>query len=275
MATFTDFAETLGVVPVDYDLLDNDYVIDEPQLQHGESKEDLVPQTMPGCGVHLFPVEIILKIYESLDLESAFRLSETCKKLHEAFRAHSEVLTLTILSVELSPFDELLQCIVQTGEDLAVPLGPCLRRRIYHGKRLVSEGERPALSEEAHELLPPVSLDQEHFRRLISTYRLIKDWEQLFPQYRFRACLSDCRELRPHEKKRLRAALYQWMSYAQYFHGDFKRPSRFLPEARSMDIRCQKLRMLSTVKLIELEDLWETVVSIVGPFRLRLVFLGD
>lgn len=208
------------------------------------------------------PVELTIKIFKNLDLESAFRLSETCKRLREDFKAHQEVLVLSILAVELRPFDNLLQYIVQKGEDLTVPLGPCLRRRIYHRGKLVSEGEVLEPREEGHDLLPAVFLDQEHFRRLVSAYRLVKDWELFFPQYRFRHCLSDCRELRPHEKERLRAALYRWMSYAQYFHGELKRPSMFLPEPRSMDIRCQKLRVLSNVELIELEDLWNTVISI-------------
>lgn len=253
-----------GVRPVawvsELEASDTPVVTDVPRLQRQD------------YGILRIPVELALKIFETLDLESAFRLSETCQILHRVFRAHNETLVLSILAVELNPFDDLLQHIVQKDEDLTVPLGPCLRRRIYHRGKLVSEGEKPA-SSDGHTLLQPVSLDQEHFRRLVSAYRLVKNWEQLFPQYRFRHCVSDCRELRPHEKDRLRGAIYRWMSYAQYFHGDFKRPSKFLPVARSMDIRCMKLRVLSNAELIELEDLWDTVVSMVSylnPHLMRL-----
>lgn len=263
--------ETLDVMSVEgvgslariseFKYIDENVVVDQPRLQDQHD------------GILNLPVELVLKVFQNLNLDSAFRLSETCKKLHGVFIAHHEALTLAVLAVELSPLDSLLQCIVQKGEDLAVPLGPCLRRRIYHRGKLVSEGETPAPREEAHILLPPVSLDQEHFRRLISAHRLVKDWEQLFPRYRFRGCATDCRELRSHEKERLRGAIYRWMSYAQYFHGDFKRPSRLIPRARSMDIRCRKLRVLSTMELIELEDLWDTVVSIVGHLDLDLLRL--
>lgn len=253
--------------------LDDAFVADQSRMRR-KNEEPRDPQRMLHYGLLSVPIELVLKIFECLDLESAFRLSKTCKKLHGVFMAHNETLILSILAVELSPLDNLLQCIVQKGEDLSVPLGPCLRRRIYHKGKLVSEGERPTPGEEAHTLLAPVSLDQEHFRRLVSARRLVKDWEQLFPQYRFRRCVSDCRVLRPHEKERLRGAIYRWMSYAQYFHGDFKRPSRFLPEPRSMDIRCDTLRVLSNVELIELEDLWDTVVSIVGYSDFYLMCVG-
>lgn len=238
-------------------------VINPPRSQHQGP-----PKKRDG-GILTLPAELALEIFQGLDLESAFRLSATCKKLRGVFQTHKEILILSILAVELSPFDTLLQCIVQKGEDLTVPLGPCLRRRIYHNGKLVSEGERPAPGEEAHILLPPVSLDQEHFRRLLSTHSLVKDWEQLFPRYRFRACASDCRELRPKEKERLRGAIYRWMSYAHHFHGDFQRPSRYLPVARSVDIRCHKFRVLSSVELIELEDLWDTVDFMVGHLHLE------
>lgn len=251
-----------------------DVVINQPRSQHRQNNAFRDPQKILDYGILTLPAELVLKVFEGLDLESAFRLSATCKKLHGVFQTHNETLMLSILAVELSPFDTLLQFIVQKGEDLNVPLGPCLRRRIYHRGKLVSEGERPAPGEEEHILLPPVSLDQEHFRRLISAHRLVKDWEQLFPQYRFRGYASDCRELRPNEKERLRGAIYQWMSYAHHFHGDFKRPSRFLPSARSLDVRCKKFRVLSNVELIELEDLWDTVVSIVSYLDLELT-LGN
>lgn len=257
-----------GLTPLarfsDISCLDRNALIDQPRLQCQQDEGFPDPTEMLNDGILKLPVELVLKIFRNLDLCSAFRTSETCKKLHGVFKAHHETLALAILAEELSPFDNLLQCIVQKGEDLAVPLGPCLRRRIYHRGKLVSEGETPAPGDEAHKLLPPVSLDQEHFRRLVAAHHLVKDWEQLYPQYRFGRCATECRELRPHEKERLRGALYQWMSYAQYFHGDFKRPSRLIPRARSTDIRCRKLRVLSNVELIELEDLWDTVVSIVG-----------
>lgn len=240
-------------------------------LSHA-SKEPQAPGDHLEHGIMRIPVEIVLRVFGNLDLGSAFQLSETNKKFRRIFETHREFLILSILEIELSPFDDLLQYIVQIGEDLDIPLGPCLRRRIYHRGKLVSEGEMPTIGEEGHVLLPPVSLDQEHFRRLIATYHLVKAWEQFFPQYRFRRCLSDCRELRPHERERLRRAIYRWMSYAYYFHSDLKRPNRFIPEAKSKDIRCKKLRLLSNVELVELEDLWDTVVAMVSKTPFRVTF---
>lgn len=214
-------------------------------------------------GLLAIPVEISLKIFGFLDLRSVFNLAGASKDLKRMFDVHGESLILSILEAEVSPFDVLLQYIVSRPEDLNVRWGPCLRRRIYHRGKLVSEGETPSSGQEVHVLLPPVMLDHEHFQGLVRTYRTVKAWEQSFPQYRFRDCPSDCRELRPREAERLRRALYHLMSYARYFHSDCPRPNRFIPEQGSNDIRCKKLRLLSSVELCELNDLWQTIVSIV------------
>lgn len=226
-------------------------------------QEQAKPGDASGQNLLAIPVEISLKIFGHLDLRSAFNLASANKGLKRIFDVHGETLILSILETELSPFDVLLQYIVSRPEDLNVRWGPCLRRRIYHGGKLVSEGETPSPGQEVHALLPPVTLDHEHFQGLIRTYYTVKAWEQSFPQYRFRDCPSDCRELRPREVARLRRALYHLMSYTRYFHSDCPRPNRFIPEQGSNDIRCKKMRLLSSVELCELNDLWQTIVSMV------------
>lgn len=232
-----------------------------PRSLSSEQKE--VAEEGAQHGITKCPVEIILKVFGHLDIESVFHLAAVNKDLKEIFTIHRETIILSILKRELSPFDYLLQYIVSGPQDLNLRSGPCLRRRIYHKGKLISEGEGTEFGEDATESPSPVMLDQLHFRDLIRTYHTVKDWEQSFPRYRFRDAASDCRVLRPHEAERLRRAMYNWMSYARYFHGDCPRPSRFAPDEDSSDIRCRKLRLLSNVELCELNDLWQTVVFMV------------
>ncbi|KKY37409.1 putative f-box domain-containing protein [Diaporthe ampelina] len=185
-------------------------------------------------GVLGIPVELIMKIIELMDFRSVLSLIRANKRFKEIYDGNRGHILLSILETEMSPFDEALQIIAFEPEDIDVPLGPCLRRRIYHKNKM------------------------EHFKRLIRLFEAVKAWEQLFPRYRFQPA-SDCRELYPRESKRLRAALYRWTSYAQFFHGDLPRPNNFVPQHGSTDIRCKRLRLLSDHELHELDDLWETV----------------
>ncbi|KAK7723807.1 hypothetical protein SLS64_000138 [Diaporthe eres] len=209
-------------------------------------------------GVLRVPVELIMKIIELMDFRSVLSLIRVNKRFKEIYDGNRGHILLSILETELSPFGEALQIVTFKPEDIDVPLGPCLRRRIYHKNKLVCEGESLQPGEDDHVLLPPAGLDNEHFERLLRLFETVKAWEQLFPRYRFQPA-SDCRELHPCEAKRLRAALYRWMSYAQFFHGDLPRPNNFVPQQRSTDIRCKRLRLLSDHELHELDDLWETV----------------
>lgn len=210
------------------------------------------------------PVEIMVKVFKHLDLESALNFALMNRDTQGIFAAHRETLMLFILATELSPFDQLLQHVVSSPDDFKIRYGPCLRRSIYHGSKLISKGESPEPGpQESHPLLPPVMLDYQHFQSMIRIHRTVKDWEQHFPQYRFRDDPSSCRQLRPHEAERLRRALYHWMSFAYYFHGDILAPCRSVALLWDRDIRIQKLRLLTREELVELCDLWARVRTMV------------
>lgn len=215
-----------------------------------------------GPGILKVPVELILKMLELTDLRSAFNLVRSNKALKQIWDGNREHIMMSILETELDPFDDLLQVVVCKPDDIKIPLGPCLRRRVYHMNRLCCEGEIPQPGEKGHATLPLVVLTEEHFDRLLHLFGVIKGWERIFPRYRFGSA-SDCRELYLRESRRLRAAMYRWMSYAYMFHGELPRPNIFVPQKYSTDIRCKRLRILSDIELHELNDLWETVQKVV------------
>lgn len=213
-------------------------------------------------GILRVPVEVVLKVLELTDLRSAFSLIRSSKTLKRIWDGNREHIMMAILQTELSPFDDLLQVVVSKPEDIKLYLGPCLRRQVYHRNRLCCEGDVPQRGEEAHALLPPAVLTEEHFDRLLHLFGVVRGWEQIFPRYHFGSD-SDRRDLYPREARRLRAAIFRWMSYAYFFHGELPRPSKFVPQKYSTDVRCKRLRLLSDAELHELNDLWETVQKVV------------
>ncbi|KAF3766383.1 hypothetical protein M406DRAFT_290838, partial [Cryphonectria parasitica EP155] len=228
--------------------------------------ETWVPEDGADCGIMSMPVEMMLKIFGLLDLQSALNLAGVNNAIRSIFLKHQDTLVMDIMKAEMSPLDALLQHVVSKPlEDVNVCCGPCLRRRIYFKGRLISDGEDEESDPDGqtHNSLRPVTLDQTHFRKLIRTYFTVKKWEEFFPQYRFREIPADCRALRPREAERLRRALYQWMSYASHFHWESQRLTRYQPIEGSYDIRCRKLRVLSNMELVGLHDLWETVYAMV------------
>ncbi|ROV92014.1 hypothetical protein VMCG_09553 [Cytospora schulzeri] len=233
---------------------------DTPSLKARYAAEPHQPGIEPG--IFKVPVELILKVLELTDLKSAFNFTRTNKAFRPIWDGNREHIMMSILRTELSPFDDLLQVVVSKPDDIKIPLGPCLHRRVYHMNKLCCEGEVPRSGEEAHAILPPVVLTEEHFDRLLHLFGVVKRWEEHFPRYRF-GSVSDCRGLLPDESRRLRAAMYHWMSYGYFFHGELPRPNQFVPQKYSTDIRCKRLRLLSDNELHELNDLWQTVQKMV------------
>ncbi|CAK7230333.1 hypothetical protein SCUCBS95973_007536 [Sporothrix curviconia] len=106
-----------------------------------------------------------------------------------------------------------------------------------------------------------VKIENTDIDRVLAVCRVVKGWERVFPQHRFNASPTMTRSLTHRENFRLRRALYNWMRYAYYFHGDLPRPNLFAPSGR--DIRINQLRALSNSELGELKDLWRTVEDII------------
>lgn len=230
-------------------------------LQCPVSERGFAPNHHTNRGITSLPVETILSIFERCDVKSAFILASTNKTLKIIYDSNWAAVILPALRAELSPFDDILQFIVATSEHEKHVPRSFFRRNIYYDGKPLS-GWVYASDKKSD---TTVHLNSSQLRyciqQLLSTHRVVREWERLYTNWRF-TDPADCRTLGVHEAERLRGALYRWMSYSHYFHGDLPRP-RYIPRAHSSDPRCSFLRQLSDTELLELDDLWMVVRIIV------------
>ena len=212
------------------------------------------------------PVEVLVEVFTHLDMTGAHSLAATNWRFACIFAANRTAIVLRIAEVEFTPFDGLLQVVKASASDLSVPWGTWLDKRVRRKNAVLCPGGTLPEAYASRIPGPKVSHAEVRFEewdldKLLSVCRVVRGWERMFPQHRFNASPSMTRSLSPREGFRLRRALYTWMRYAFYFHGDLPRPNLFLPAGR--DMRINQLRVLPNSQLSELKDLWITVEDIV------------
>ncbi|KAF9761157.1 hypothetical protein IL306_003935, partial [Fusarium sp. DS 682] len=236
----------------------------------------------------VLPTEILLDIFQQLDLDAVFNLCATHRTFHELFSKRKASILLPVLIRQFSPFDELLQVYTASVEDLDARGGLYAPRRVVFKRYLGDTGivlaprsdHQPAMSVDAvngfitlnkpgkptipnAQPLKTVVLTENDLKPLLGHCSLVLRWQARFPQMRWFHEPENCRLLREHEAERFRRAMYRWWLYGFYFHGDFPRPRVGLPEPGVDDVRLSQLRLYSTSELVELMDLVETMKDVV------------
>jgi len=228
--------------------------------------------SFPGCYplgdasavLDRIPVEVLVEVFKHLDLTTAFSLTLASKRFAAIFAAHRASIILPIVKREFSPFDSLLQVIKMSPEDLRDPWGTWLDKRISRKNVVLCVGGRlpkNCLASTSGVCCKETTFENSDTARILGVCKVVRGWERIFPQHRFNASPLSTRSLVPHENERLRGALYAWMRYAYYFHGDLPRPNLYVPSGR--DMRVNQLRVMSNSQLRELRDLWLTVEDII------------
>ncbi|KAM3565741.1 hypothetical protein MY1884_000050 [Beauveria asiatica] len=243
-------------------------------------------RTNPQKALTDCPVEILLDIFSHLDLDSIFNFSLACKSFNGVFNKNKIMILLDALSKEFSPFDELLQVYTATDEDLnsrtcyqprtvifkrfpgdaGYTIGPQLGS-MHHGANSSPEINRPdipMIRKAAGIASSSVAvLTDDDLGSILRMCRLVRQWEQLFPQMRWFYYPADCRALNDQELPRFRRALYRWWLYGTYFHGEWTRPQAGHPMPFVLDVRTSQIRRHSTAELMELLDLHETMKDVI------------
>lgn len=242
-----------------------------------------------GKTAHLacLPVEILLEIYQFLDVGAIFDLSATNRFFFSFYQQRKACILLPVLEREFSPFEELLQVYTASIDDIGAKDGLYTPRRVVFKRSPGDTGL--VLAPQRHSQVPvrghengfvqvnkdgrtvasatpgisTVVLAVKDLDGLLKKCQLVRKWEELFPQMRWIQQPENCRFLRPHESVRLRGALYKWWLYGIYFHGEFPRPRVGHPEPHVQDIRISQMRHHSTAELLELMDFVEVVKDVI------------
>ena len=224
------------------------------------------------------PVEILLDISGHLDLASLFNFSAANRSLNGVFNRNKATILLQVLSHEFSPFDELLQVYTASEDDIDVMQHRYRPRNIVFKRFSTDKGlailPQPGMSTAAHRNPFGIQvqnsgnartsvLTPDDFGPILKMCRLVRKWEQLFPQMRWFHYPAECRALVENELHRFRRAFYRWWLYGIYYHGEFPRPNVGHPAPFVSDTRMSQIRCLSTTEILELSDLTETIKDLI------------
>lgn len=201
------------------------------------------------------PVEMLTKVYGYLDIKHALRLARTSKLLREVYESNSIYILGPILMREFSPLDGLLRLTDVARDGLEVPHSPWFTRRICFAGRPISDADTSAA-------VPGIQIRQKHMPEIMKLVRAVSRWESAFPRLRFAELVEERRTLRPHERERLRRALYSLWRYANSYHqhrDDYYVPHSWVRGHGQAEAGLSSLRSLSTLELYELQDLWKTI----------------
>lgn len=205
-----------------------------------------------------FSVEILVHIFGCLDIKYALRLARASKYLRGLYLENEIYILLPILSRDFSPLDGLLRTPDASPEVLTNPLSAWHNRPIKFAGVIISTGDK-------HGHLPELRFQRENLGKVMEVVKAVSQWERAFPRLRFANLVEERRLLRPHEKGRLRRALYVFWRFANSYHGkqdDYDLSLMRYSESVS-EVPRNSLRALSTTQLYELRDFWETVYEAV------------
>lgn len=236
------------------------------------------------------PAEILLEVYQHLDIQAMVELSLVNHEFQAFFQRHRVDIILPIIIRDFSPLNELLQVYTASVQDIAFS-GHYKPRTILfqrfqgdHGLDMGHSASGSLALVRRKNAIPPRSDGQRGVRdqssgtskeivltgrdlnHILRYCRIVSEWEGLFPQMRWYHQPEYCRLLRPHEQVRFRRALYRWWMYGIHFHGEFPRPRAAHPEPFVDDVRTSQIRYYSTAELLELMDFLETVRDIITHY---------
>jgi hypothetical protein len=103
-----------------------------------------------------------------------------------------------------------------------------------------------------------IVLEARDLARIWNLAKVVDWWVEEYPRLRWHKNPEDSRCLRHKEEVRLRKAITRWWLYSECFHGQYS-CDRLMPRMLQTDPRLHHLRLLSSIEIRELDDLWETV----------------
>jgi hypothetical protein len=185
--------------------------------------------------------EIIQKIYEYTTIQDMLHLSQTSKRNYRIYLGRRFHLLNQSMHNSYSPLPDLYKLVISNDPDKSrKPLGTEIRRNLIVN-RLIETKNTPELTTES-------------LIKMAAYGKVADRWTELYPQIRWRHNSDERRLLRPHEKERLRGAIYRYWTYNSLFHDPiFTAFDPGLPRDAA-DPRLRILRTYATIELIQLTE---------------------
>lgn len=207
-----------------------------------------------NMSINQLSTEIIQKIYECAAVKDVLSLSQTSKKNFEAYLGRQlPILQKAIYNSSYSPFPELVKlCLSDASNTIRKPLGTEVRRR-YELDRVIRGGHNP-------------NLTLNTIKRMVGYAEVAEKWVEIYPQLRWRYDSNNRRLLHPHERERLRKAIYQVWTYHNLFHDQLY--CEFAPEPPRQglfhldDPRLRLARTWSTIDIVRQSEFVDKVLQL-------------
>ncbi|KAK3314929.1 hypothetical protein B0H66DRAFT_605850 [Apodospora peruviana] len=215
-----------------------------------------------------FPVEMLIEILSSMDVDTLFRMSHVNRRLKEIVTMHWPSIFMPIIKRDFSPVELLFRVFDVCSGKAVTALDHICDGDVFFGQQLVCSHRGCGKDVDSRWT---TQLSSNDALTVFKVCLAVKKWEREFHRLRFARYPQYSRSLRPHELERLRLGLYVWWRFARYFHGGFQFDEGFEDQGRfwlrrpdSPDIRCNFMRQYSTTQLHEIMDVWNTIRSAVG-----------
>ncbi|KAI1851627.1 hypothetical protein JX265_010711 [Neoarthrinium moseri] len=210
----------------------------------------------------VIPAELILAIMNNIGVRDLTTFVLLNKRLFGIFKENQAAVMTTILA-RLVEFESLLLVYTVDKRDFSPDA-------MLHPRRIsVDVGRGPgnhvdlmqcAVGFRDGKLICPrkIVLNSTDLGRIWNMVKVVDWWVEEYPRHRWHKNREDSRCLRRSEELRLRGAVARWWLYSECFHGVYASYA-WMPKMWEPDDRLHHLRVMSSMEIRELEDLWETL----------------
>ncbi|CZR53655.1 uncharacterized protein PAC_03535 [Phialocephala subalpina] len=196
--------------------------------------------------------ELLQKIYDYSELQDLLSLARTSRRNYRVYLGRRMHHLEQGLHNSYSPLPSLLKLVLSNEPDKSrKPIGTEIRINMVLD-RIIQAGAKPKLT-------------LEHMKKMVEYGRVAERWTELYPRLRWRFGSDNRRLLHPHEKERLRKAIYHHWTYTTLFHSRvFTQYSPDPPSPATLDDpRHRLLRTYSTIEHVQLSEFLAHVEQLV------------
>lgn len=149
--------------------------------------------------------EILQRIYEYATIQDALHLAQTSRRNYRTFLGRRMPILEQTMQNSYGPLSELAKLVISSEPDKSRrPMGTELRRS--------------NMIDRINDVQDPPKLNLDLMKKMMSFGKVAERWTEVYPRMRWRFGSSNRRLLRPHEKERLRRAVYNHWIYTNLFH---------------------------------------------------------